>query len=87
MRLRGLPREEFDETLLWCWSVEEGREFIWNAKGPSWSWSSTNRGVGYLSDVVLLDSPTAILLLRGRECLRRECLRRECLRREGRSRM
>lgn len=31
----GLPREEFDETLLWCWSVEEGREFIWNAECPS----------------------------------------------------
>lgn len=52
---RGLPRQEFDETLLWCWSVEEGSKYIWDASSPSWSWSSMDRGVGYLSDVVLLD--------------------------------
>ena len=53
----GLPREEFDETLLWCWSLEEEKagKPIWNASTPSWSWSSTERGVGYLGDFVAPD--------------------------------
>ncbi|KAK3324946.1 heterokaryon incompatibility protein-domain-containing protein [Apodospora peruviana] len=51
--LSGLPRQEFDEALLWCLdekinSTLQGAAF--NGSSPSWSWSSTDRDIALLND-------------------------------------
>ena len=51
--LSGLPRQEFDEALLWCLdghtdSTLQGAAF--NGSIPSWSWSSTDREIVLLND-------------------------------------
>jgi len=50
---KGLPRQEFDEALLWRLDGYYGRGFTGPANNgtvPSWSWSSTNRDVSLLYD-------------------------------------
>ncbi|KAK3357797.1 heterokaryon incompatibility protein-domain-containing protein [Lasiosphaeria hispida] len=51
--LSGLPRQEFDEALLWCLdghtdSTLQGAAS--NGSSPSWSWSSTDRQIALLND-------------------------------------
>ncbi|KAK0623967.1 heterokaryon incompatibility protein-domain-containing protein [Immersiella caudata] len=47
----GLPFQEFDEALLWHLDQPLGGPtgLIGNETTPSWSWSSTNKGVGLLN--------------------------------------
>ncbi|KAM7216087.1 Heterokaryon incompatibility protein (HET) domain containing protein [Rhypophila decipiens] len=51
--LSGLPRQEFDEALLWCLyghTHSRLRGAAFNGWGPSWSWSSTDRRIVLLNE-------------------------------------
>ncbi|KAK4215757.1 heterokaryon incompatibility protein-domain-containing protein [Rhypophila decipiens] len=51
--LSGLPRQEFDEALLWCLDAhndENPQGPAFNGSSPSWSWSSTDRELILLDD-------------------------------------